>query len=105
MGMNELSKSIRKDLTPNFEENKKYSSIKNIANSQNEHQARMFLIPFSWSFLEAAAMHNAVPIGLGMSIASAISSEVATSTHLFTTATFHVPTHKCSGLQHQSKSV
>jgi len=63
------------------------------------------LIPFSWSFLEAAAMHKAVPIGLGMSIASAISSEVATSTHLFTTATFHIATQWCNGLQHQSKTV
>lgn len=103
--MNELSKSIRKNITQNFEENKTYISIKDIANCQHHYQARMFWIPLSWSFLEAAAMHNAVPIGLGMSIASAISSEVATSTHLFTTATFHVATHKCSGLQHQSKSV
>jgi len=65
----------------------------------------MICIPLSWSFLEAAAMHKAVPIGLGMSIASAISSAVATSTHLFTTETFHVTTHKCSGLQQHRKIV
>lgn len=45
-------------------------------------------------------MHNAVPTGLGISMASAISSGDATSTHLLTTATFHVATHKCNGLWH-----
>lgn len=60
-------------------------------------------VPVSWSFLGAAAIHNAVPIGLGISIASSISSRGATSTHLLTTDTFHADTHMCNGLQHKKK--
>lgn len=43
-------------------------------------------------------MHNAVPAGPGISIALTISSLDATSTHLLTTATFHVSMHRCNGL-------
>lgn len=52
----------------------------------------------SCSFFIAAAILNAVPTGLGTSMASAISSEDATSIHLLTTATFQLVTHKCRGL-------
>lgn len=43
-------------------------------------------------------MHNAVPLGLDMSMASSMSSCDATSTHFFTTSTFHVSMHICKGL-------